>query len=75
MRLAPRGSDASAKLVAALGRTGAVRWSALPVDPADRHKGDPVTRPKAEPGGRADPTPRFIEGEGNAHLFEMGLRT
>jgi hypothetical protein len=34
-------------------RTGVVRWSAVPVDSAVRHWGEPAPRRVAEPGRRA----------------------
>ena len=59
-----------ANCVRALGTTGGRRWSA--VLPGRRrkaasHRGSP--RPMAETGGRADPSQRFTDGEGNAQIL------
>jgi|GEM_PF-3672390 hypothetical protein len=50
---------------AALGRTGMVRTSAVPVDPAERHRGDPAPRPT----GRAWREGRPERSEGNAQTY------
>jgi lipopolysaccharide export system protein LptA len=52
-----------------------VRWSALPIDPAEGIGAIRQRGRTAEPEGRADPTPSFVEGEGNAQiLLKMNMK-
>jgi hypothetical protein len=56
-------------MVFALGRTGGRARARCCPDPPLAAQGRGSPRPVAETGRRADPTPSFNEGEGNAQFF------